>query len=139
MHLRAMPPSACGWCSRLCQVRHALPASCRFGAPCGCMPAPALCVGSAADSGYGRQLPHAALIRYRSPDTNKVSYICGAPPAAQGWAGIEPLLQQLPGAQFELVQGTDDQVRGWVGGWVAASAGVAGVARVQAATCGGSG
>jgi len=32
--------------------------------------------------------------------------------AAQGWAGIESLLQQLPGAQFELVQGTDDQVGG---------------------------
>ncbi|PRW45043.1 vacuolar -sorting-associated 33-like protein [Chlorella sorokiniana] len=29
--------------------------------------------------------------------------------SAQGWAGIESLLQQLPGAQFELVQGTDDQ------------------------------
>ncbi|KAL4448622.1 hypothetical protein ABPG75_005841 [Micractinium tetrahymenae] len=29
--------------------------------------------------------------------------------SAQGWAGIESLLQQLPGQQFELVQGSDDR------------------------------
>ena len=31
--------------------------------------------------------------------------------AAQGWAGIESLLQQLPGQQLEVVQGSDEQGR----------------------------
>jgi hypothetical protein len=31
------------------------------------------------------------------------------PAAAQGWSGIESLLQQLPGQQFELAQGSGEQ------------------------------
>lgn len=51
--------------------------------------------------------------------------------SAQGWAGIESLLQQLPGQQFELVQGSDEQglpterrqgSRGAAAEWAAAAA-----------------
>jgi hypothetical protein len=41
------------------------------------------------------------------PHPHPASLHC--PAAAQGWPGIESLLQQLPGQQFELAQGSDEQ------------------------------